>query len=148
MGCLGRVVVTLLENQSSGGSFVPYKDCALTYILKAGIGGNSKTALIACVTQAADSMTESVNTLRFAMQASHVKNKVEKKEAKDKAQAEREMIADKGHTLSLTDGKATVDLPLGPMEVFGHWMGTGERIVVMLPSLKAEPSTLQGITDA
>merc|ERR1712048_194042 len=111
--CLGRVVITLLENQSTGGSFVPYKESALTYILKAGIGGNSKTALIACVTQAADSMSESVNTLRFAMQASHVKNKVEKKEAKDKAQAEAEEIADKGHVLSLIDGKAIVDLPTG-----------------------------------
>ena len=35
-----------------------------------------KTLVQACVTQSADSLSESVSTLRFAMQASHVKNKV------------------------------------------------------------------------
>merc|ERR1712151_48148 len=91
---LGRVVITLVDNESSGGKFVPYNGHPLTMVLKAGLGGNSKTALIACVTQAGDSLSESVNTLRFAMQASHVKNKVEKKEAKDKESKEMEKIID------------------------------------------------------
>jgi len=146
--CLGRVVVTLIENQNSGSSFVPYKESELTYILKAGIGGNSKTALIACVTQAADSMSESVNTLRFAMQASHVKNKVEKKEARDAADAAAAVIAEKGHALSLTDGQAIVELSNGPMELHGHWTGLSDRVVVLLPGLKLEPSTLKGLSDA
>eukprot|EP00927_Polykrikos_kofoidii_P012668 TRINITY_DN15488_c0_g1_i1.p1 TRINITY_DN15488_c0_g1~~TRINITY_DN15488_c0_g1_i1.p1 ORF type:complete len:1146 (+),score=209.29 TRINITY_DN15488_c0_g1_i1:69-3506(+) len=146
--CLGRVVLTLIENQNSGSSFVPYKESALTYILKAGIGGNSKTALIACVTQAADSMSESVNTLRFAMQASHVKNKVEKKEAKDAAGAAAARIAEKGHTLTLADGQTTVNLSTGPMELHGHWTGSGDKVVVLLPGLKREPVTLKDLSDA
>merc|ERR1711971_789246 len=78
---LGRVVVTLIDNASNSRTFIPYNASPLTMILKAGLGGNSKTALIACVTQATDSMSESISTLRFAMQASHVKNEVQKKEA-------------------------------------------------------------------
>ena len=68
---LGRVVVTLIESGSSKG-FVPYNAHPLTMILKPGLGGNSRTCLIACVTQAPDSMNESVNTLRFAMQVCKV----------------------------------------------------------------------------
>merc|ERR1719183_1181049 len=56
---LGRVVNTLIE--STGKTYVPYTASPLTQILKSGIGGNSKTALIACVTQAGDSIGESVN---------------------------------------------------------------------------------------
>ena len=72
---LGRVVMALIESESAK-VFIPYNASPLTMLLKAGLGGNSKTALIACVTQSADSLSESVSTLRFAMQASHVKNKV------------------------------------------------------------------------
>merc|ERR1712003_439592 len=56
---LGRVVLALIDKQK----FVPYNGHPLTSILKGGLGGNSKTALIACVTQADDSMNESINTL-------------------------------------------------------------------------------------
>jgi len=146
--CLGRVVATLIENQHGSGSFVPYKEAALTHILKAGIGGNSKTALIACVTQAVDSMSESVNTLRFAMQASHVKNEVGKKEAKDAQNAEAARIAEKGHMLTLTDGQGSVELSTGPMEVHGHWTGSGDKIVVLLPGLKVNPSNLKDLRAA
>merc|ERR1712151_1391990 len=123
---LGRVVITLVDNESSGGKFVPYNGHPLTMVLRSGLGGNSKTALIACVTQAADSMSESINTLRFAMQASHVKNKVEKKEAKDAADAAAAKIAESGNMLTLIDGQATVELPTGPMQIIGHWTGSGE----------------------
>merc|ERR1719329_1724953 len=43
---LGRVVISLIERQK----FIPYNGHPLTSILKPGLGGNSKTALIACVT--------------------------------------------------------------------------------------------------
>ena len=94
---LGRVVMSLIEADTNNTNqinqskvFIPYNASPLTMLLKAGLGGNSKTALIACVTQAADSLSESISTLRFAMQASHVKNKVEQKETQDQAAQERE----------------------------------------------------------
>ena len=66
---LGRVVMSLIEAEMAETKvFIPYSSSPLTMLLKAGLGGNSKTALIACVTQAADSLSESVSTLRFAMQ--------------------------------------------------------------------------------
>merc|ERR1711988_1352258 len=86
---LGRVVISLIDAGSNSKTFIPYNASPLTMVLKGGLGGNSKTALIACVTQADDSMSESINTLRFGMQASHVKNKVAKQDAKDKAAEEK-----------------------------------------------------------
>merc|ERR1719456_769415 len=97
---LGRVVITLVNEESSGKTFVPYTASPLTMVLKVGLGGNSKTALIACVTQAGDSISESVSTLRFAMQASHVKNKVAGEDAKNKANAEKDKIAAAGNSVS------------------------------------------------
>merc|ERR1719387_718700 len=89
---LGRVVITLIDAGTNRKTFIPYNASPLTMVLKGGLGGNSKTALIACVTQAGDSISESVSTLRFAMQASHVKNKVANKEAKDAKNAEKDAI--------------------------------------------------------
>merc|ERR1712003_428876 len=45
-------------------------------------------------------------------------------------------------------GKATIDLSTGPMDVFGHWTGTDESVVVLLTGLKAEQSAWQGLCDA
>jgi len=140
---LGRVVISLIEQQR----FIPYNSHPLTHILKPGLGGNSKTALIACVTQAADSMSESINTLRFAMQASHVKNKVAKKDAADEAAAEAAKIEDSGNALELEGGKGIVPLPSGPLEVWGSWPES-DRVVILLGDLNAEPTCLQGIIDA
>jgi len=144
---LGRVVISLIEGQK----FVPYNGHPLTTILKTGLGGNSKTALIACITQAADSMSESVNTLRFAMQASHVKNKVARSEAKDQATLAAAEIEGAGNSLELEGGNGTVPLPTGPLVVSGSWDESGEaaeRTVILLADLNAEPHSLQGLIDA
>ncbi|KAK3246993.1 hypothetical protein CYMTET_43498 [Cymbomonas tetramitiformis] len=146
---LGRVVVALLDNQCSGRNFVPYNASPLTRILRAGLGGNCKTGLIACVTQAADSVSESVNTLRFAAQATHVQNKVEKKEVADKMGVEREEIEGAGHSLILERGKGVVQLPTGPLEVCGHWDGASgslDRVVILLTGLNAVPASLMGLS--
>ena len=75
----GRVVSSLVERDGARAAHIGYKDNPLTQLLKSGLGGHSKTALVACITSASDSLDESLNTLRFATQASHVKNKVAKK---------------------------------------------------------------------
>ena len=133
---LGRVIITLIEGRQG---FVPYNASPLTMILKAGLGGNSKTALVACVTQAEDSISESVNTLRFAMQASHVKNKVDKNSASAKADAEKEALVTRmqemANCLELAIGaRETIDLPkTGPIEVIGRWSpGPVEKPVILL----------------
>ena len=79
LSALGRVVTSLVERDGQRASHISYKDNPLTQLLKSGLGGNSKTCLVACITSASDSIDESLNTLRFATQARHVKNKVAKK---------------------------------------------------------------------
>jgi len=140
LSSLGRVVISLID----GAGFVPYNASPLTSVLKDGLGGNSKTCLIACVTQAVDSISESVSTLRFAMQASHVKNKVGKKDAKDKADAEKDKIAGAGNDLEFIDGKGTIPLSSGPLEVWGS-LGDPDRTVVLLGDLANDPASFQSL---
>lgn len=117
-------------------------------LLKTGLGGNSKTALIACVTQSADSLSESVSTLRFAMQASHVKNKVAKQEAQDQADLEKEKLAEAGNHLQLVGGKAMVTLTSGELEVWGSWTSAAENTVLLLGGLGADLAELQEVIAA
>mmetsp|Transcript_61464 Transcript_61464/g.138688 ORF Transcript_61464/g.138688 Transcript_61464/m.138688 type:complete len:418 (+) Transcript_61464:3-1256(+) len=131
LSALGRVVASLVERDGQRAAHIGYKDNPLTHLLKCGIGGASKTALIACVTKASDSIDESLNTLRFALQASHVKNQVKNKEAKDQAAAEADAIADaaagSGFRLS---GEGSVPLPGGALPVRGTWgSGSGKAII-------------------
>merc|ERR1719401_2889175 len=121
LSALGRVVSSLVEFDGARAAHVGYLDNPLTHLLKCGVGGASKTALIACVTGAGDSLDESLNTLRFAAQASHIKNQVSHKEKRDQATADASSIAEKGHHLALVGGRGEVPLPsCGPMEVWGR----------------------------
>ena len=142
---LGRVVITLIDNAKA---FIPYNASPLTMLLKTGLGGNSKTALIACVTQSADSLSESVSTLRFAMQASHVKNKVAKQEAQDQADLEKEKLAEAGNHLQLVGGKGMVTLTSGELEVWGSWTSAAENTVLLLGGLGADLAELQEVIAA
>eukprot|EP00746_Dinoflagellata_sp_MGD_P019261 gnl/MRDRNA2_/MRDRNA2_14474_c0_seq1.p1 gnl/MRDRNA2_/MRDRNA2_14474_c0~~gnl/MRDRNA2_/MRDRNA2_14474_c0_seq1.p1 ORF type:complete len:278 (+),score=57.34 gnl/MRDRNA2_/MRDRNA2_14474_c0_seq1:34-834(+) len=86
------------------------------------------------------------------MQASHVKNKVVKKNAKDSAAREKARIEGAGNAFELhaIGGKRSVPLPEGPLDVWGHWQaaGTNERAVILLGDMKEEPSCLSGLVDA
>jgi len=46
--------------------FVPYRDSVLTWLLKDSLGGNSKTAMVATISPAADNYEETLSTLRYA----------------------------------------------------------------------------------
>jgi hypothetical protein len=96
---LGNVINALTEKADSGGGgggggssggsgggggggtasttvarHVPYRDSKLTRILQDSLGGNSRTLMVACVTPTDASVEESVNTLRYASRAMHIKN--------------------------------------------------------------------------
>ncbi|KAI8981440.1 kinesin protein-domain-containing protein [Pilobolus umbonatus] len=53
--------------------FIPYRDSVLTWLLKDSLGGNSKTAMVAAISQA--DYDETLSTLRYADQAKKIKNK-------------------------------------------------------------------------
>lgn len=56
-------------------TFVPYRDSALTLLLKESLGGNSKTTLIVNCSMDAYNASESLNTMRFGQRAKRIENK-------------------------------------------------------------------------
>ena len=52
-----------------------YRDSVLTWLLKDSLGGNSKTAMIATISPAADNYEETLSTLRYADRAKKIVNK-------------------------------------------------------------------------
>jgi kinesin family protein 5 len=54
---------------------VPYRDSALTLLLKESLGGNSKTTLIVNCSMDAYNASESLNTMRFGQRAKRIENK-------------------------------------------------------------------------
>uniref|UniRef100_A0A061QLE9 p-loop containing nucleoside triphosphate hydrolase-like protein n=1 Tax=Tetraselmis sp. GSL018 TaxID=582737 RepID=A0A061QLE9_9CHLO len=59
-------------------AYVPYRNSKLTRLLKDGLSGNSKTAMIATVSCAADQYHHSINTLKYADRAKEIKTHVSK----------------------------------------------------------------------
>ncbi|KAI1175480.1 kinesin motor domain-containing protein [Nemania sp. FL0916] len=75
---LGRVIAALADPKSSrpgkkSRHIVPYRDSVLTWILKDSLGGNSKTAMIACI--APSDYEETLSTLRYADQAKRIRTR-------------------------------------------------------------------------
>ena len=56
---------------------MPYRDSRLTRMLQDSLGGNSRTAMIACVSAADDSLEESLNTVKWAHRARNISNRPE-----------------------------------------------------------------------
>jgi len=69
---LGKCISILAEPKKA--SFIPYRDSKLTRILKQALGGNSKTAMIACVSPAPKYYEETLNTLKYSLKARKIKN--------------------------------------------------------------------------
>lgn len=76
---LGRVIAALADpKQGRSGKHksrdvVPYRDSILTWLLKDSLGGNSKTAMIACI--APSDYEETLSTLRYADQAKRIRTR-------------------------------------------------------------------------
>uniref|UniRef100_A0A3P9JJD4 Kinesin family member 13Ba n=1 Tax=Oryzias latipes TaxID=8090 RepID=A0A3P9JJD4_ORYLA len=73
---LGLVISALAEQGSTKNKtkFVPYRDSVLTWLLKDCLGGNSRTAMVATVSPAADNYDETLSTLRYADRAKNIVN--------------------------------------------------------------------------
>ncbi|KAF2148263.1 kinesin-domain-containing protein [Myriangium duriaei CBS 260.36] len=83
---LGRVIAALADPkrqrsvQAKGnlsplkrGGVVPYRDSVLTWLLKDSLGGNSKTAMVACISPS--DYEETLSTLRYADQAKKIRTR-------------------------------------------------------------------------
>ena len=92
LSALGNVIHALTSSSASassesGGStpapkaaHVSYRDSKLTFLLRDSLGGNSKTVIVATVTTLEASLSETLTTLKFAVRAKRVKNKVTRNE--------------------------------------------------------------------
>ncbi|XP_052055961.1 kinesin-like protein KIF14 [Apodemus sylvaticus] len=71
---LGKVISALSEQAHGKRVFIPYRESTLTWLLKESLGGNSKTAMIATISPAANNIEETLSTLRYATQARLIVN--------------------------------------------------------------------------
>jgi hypothetical protein len=115
---LGRVIAALADPKHHKSAragkrtkdVVPYRDSILTWLLKDSLGGNSKTAMIACVSPA--DYDETLSTLRYADQAKRIRTRATVNQdhvsaAEREAEIARmaEQIRALEHQLSLTENK-------------------------------------------
>ena len=85
---LNNVINKLSQNNKN---FVNYKESKLTRLLQHSLGGNSKTTMICHIIDDNEHYNESLNTLKFAMQARKVKALVKENEINnDKKNANKE----------------------------------------------------------
>jgi hypothetical protein len=69
----GGAAATLQGAPTQRLEVVPYRDSVLTWLLKDSLGGNSKTAMVACVAPA--DYDETLSTLRYADQAKRIRTR-------------------------------------------------------------------------
>lgn len=74
LSILGNVINALIDPKSK---FVPFRDSKLTYLLKDSLGGNSKTMIIANISQSFVQFQETLSTLKFVQRAKMITNKTE-----------------------------------------------------------------------
>jgi len=103
---LGRVIAALADPRHgrvhNGGKarskdVVPYRDSILTWLLKDSLGGNSKTAMIACI--APSDYDETLSTLRYADQAKHIRTRATVNQDSVSAAERDAQIADMQNTI-------------------------------------------------
>lgn len=72
LSILGNVINALIDSKNK---FVPFRDSKLTYLLKDSLGGNSKTMIIANISQSVVQFAETLSTLKFVQRAKMITNK-------------------------------------------------------------------------
>ncbi|OJJ51038.1 hypothetical protein ASPZODRAFT_11884 [Penicilliopsis zonata CBS 506.65] len=100
---LGRVIAALADpKQGRQGTrkakdVVPYRDSILTWLLKDSLGGNSKTAMIACISPS--DYEETLSTLRYADQAKRIRTRARVNQDHVSAAERDKQIAEMAETI-------------------------------------------------
>ena len=68
--------INALGKSAGGRAYVPYRNSKLTRLLKDGLSGNSRTAMVATVAAASDQYHHTINTLKYANRAKEIKTHV------------------------------------------------------------------------
>ena len=104
---LGNCINSLANNTNL--SHIPFRDSKLTRILTECLGGNSKTAICACVSPYLMNFEESITTMQFASRAikikvnPHIFEKIDIKQIKDKLSSQN--LVGLANPLNLNEGK-------------------------------------------
>jgi centromeric protein E len=53
------------KGSQSSENHIPYRNSPLTKILRSSLGGNSRTAIVLCITPSANQLEQTFSTLRF-----------------------------------------------------------------------------------
>jgi hypothetical protein len=113
---LGRVIAALADpkqhrpSKKKSKDVVPYRDSILTWLLKDSLGGNSKTAMIACISPS--DYEETLSTLRYADQAKNIRTRAivnQDHVSAAERDAQIEQMADTIRTLQLNLSQATAN---------------------------------------
>lgn len=70
-----KVIKALSSPSPDAMAYIPYRDSKLTSLLKQSLGGNSITLMIACLSPSDAYFNENMSTLKYATQASKIKNR-------------------------------------------------------------------------
>ncbi|SCV01075.1 LAME_0G13894g1_1 [Lachancea meyersii CBS 8951] len=110
LSTLGRVISMLAKTKKP--LLIPYRDAALTWVLKENLGGNSKTCMIACVSPC--DYEETMSTIRYATLARSVKtsaklNSNELFDGKEQVQVLRSQLEELRKALSQVENQRAID---------------------------------------
>ena len=67
-------MITELAKGAKAAGHVPYRDSTLTRLLQSSLGGNTRTAMVCCVSPSTSNEAETVSTLQFALRAKRIEN--------------------------------------------------------------------------
>eukprot|EP00397_Hematodinium_sp_SG-2012_P019601 GEMP01020147.1.p1 GENE.GEMP01020147.1~~GEMP01020147.1.p1 ORF type:complete len:536 (+),score=126.00 GEMP01020147.1:91-1698(+) len=72
-----RKVITTLATRDSKVRHVPYRESKLTSLLQHSLGGNSVTAMVACLNPDDQNFEDNVSTLKYASRANAIRNRAQ-----------------------------------------------------------------------
>ena len=74
LSALGNVIMGLVDQANGRTRHIAYRDSKLTFLLKDSLGGNTKTAIIGCVSPSDKAFGETLSTLKFVRRAKKIRN--------------------------------------------------------------------------
>eukprot|EP00444_Apocalathium_aciculiferum_P019733 CAMPEP_0183459592 /NCGR_PEP_ID=MMETSP0370-20130417/135906_1 /TAXON_ID=268820 /ORGANISM="Peridinium aciculiferum, Strain PAER-2" /LENGTH=464 /DNA_ID=CAMNT_0025651435 /DNA_START=14 /DNA_END=1408 /DNA_ORIENTATION=+ len=128
LSALGRTIQMLRKRKGDKDAYVPWRDSALTMLMKQSLSGNCRTALVVTVNENNDHAAESQSTLRFGVSCGSLRNEV----ARDVRETDGELDMLRGLLLE-------VNLSLAHMQAKGMH---GELMLEQFPR-----PTCQGFVD-
>ena len=75
LSALGKVINCLSDFKENQKTYIPYRDSKLTRILQESLGGNTKTIMIATISQSSENYEETLSTLIYASRAKFIQNR-------------------------------------------------------------------------